>query len=686
MPHRFMSLWPRARRWLVRRLLAMDGLPAAPVAPAATAAQDRLDTYAHGTWGAQPAVDIFKGVWSSELPAALGVHSGSAKLFEDPRIQWMLGQLGSIAHWRVLELGPLEGGHSAMLQQAGAGQVLAMDACAMSYLKCLVVKDLCKLDRVDFQYGDFMAYLDQVGPGFDLVVASGVLYHQRDPAACIARMAARSDRVFIWTHYYTDDLHTANLRADMFTPVPAKPLGAPVEGFSGEVFRLDYEAYLAGVKYRGGVDDHTHWMRREDILACLRHSGLTEITIAFDQQEHPFAANFALLAQRPGTSTARPNASTAAAARDYRAHMRAMGGPEPWCIDAIRLHHGVLEVSGWAIPPAGVIGRMGFMVNGQTVTAVECGLPRPDVGSFYWFYPASGYGGFALHHPLVADGDLPVHLQYVDLATGQVIATQHDFFARPQDLRGESPAPPLALVQRTHTGNSADQYFVEGMSTSCAIAAAFVEATGQQLGGVGTILDFGCGPGRLTRHLLNEPGLRVLGVDVDTACVDWCRAHLSAAQLLQGPLRPPLGLETASVDCVLAIEVMQHLGEADGLQWLAEWVRVCKPGGYLLVSIAADLALTRARLSEAHYASIEGYEFLELSRNPDLDGVIEDGGYYKNVLHSHAYIHRVWPTLGLEVLRIVPGCIGNHHDLVVLRCLGPLVINTEHSSATAMPN
>ncbi|OYT92371.1 MAG: hypothetical protein CFE43_08895 [Burkholderiales bacterium PBB3] len=684
MPSPNTGFWQRARRWLVRRLIAMDAMhtldarPApqqsearlAPTEPAAIAMHDPLDTYARGTLGAQAAVDIFKGVWSSELPAALGVHSGGAKLFEDPRIQWMLDQLGGIAHWRVLELGPLEGGHSSMLQAAGAGQVLAMDACAMSYLKCLIVKDLCKLTQVDFQYGDFMTYLEQSGPGFDLVVASGVLYHQRDPVACLQRMAARSDRLFIWTHYYTDDLHTEHLRADMFTPVPAGTVGGLAQGFNGTLFRLNYEAYLPGVKYRGGVDDHTHWMRREDILACLQQCGLTDIRIAFDQQEHPFAANFALLAQRPGagdTPDTPPEASPASLL-DYRAQMRALGGPEPWCIDAIRLYNGVLEVSGWAIPPAGVIGRMGFVVNGQTVAALECGLPRPDVGSFYWFYPASGYCGFALRHPIATIDDKPLHLQYIDIGTGQTIAPQHDFYAHPQDLRGESPAPPLALVQRTHTGNSADQYFVEGTSIYYAIANAFLEATGQPLSTAGTVLDFGCGPGRLTRHLLREPGLRVVGVDVDPACVDWCREHLGAARFMAGPLHPPLTLETASVDCVLAIAVMQHLREEDGLQWLAEWVRICKPGGYLLVSIASDLALTRARLSEAHYASIRGYAVVELSRNPDLDGVIADTDYYKNVLHSHAHIHSVWPSLGVEVLRIVPGCIGNHHDLVVLRC------------------
>lgn len=641
-------------------------LPTGPAAPA-----DRLDTYAKGSTGAQATVDIFKGVWSSELPPHLGVTSGNAKLFDDPRIHWMIERLGGVAGWRVLELGPLEGGHSYMLQQAGAEHVVAVEACAMSYLKCLVVKDLCQLARVDFRYGDFMAFLETDGAAFDLVVASGVLYHQRDPIACIERMAARSDKVFLWTHYYTDDLCSSQMRSDMFEPVPAgRPFPgavrappAPGDGFSCEVFRLNYDTYLPGVKYRGGVDDHSHWMRREDILSCLRHYGLADIEVAFDQADHPFAANFALLAKRPG------GARVAQDANRFRKEMRAMSGPEPWCIDSIRIEKDFLEVTGWAIPPAGVVGRMGFLVDGQPVSLAQCGRTREDVAAYYWFFPAADRSGFSFRHPIDAAFDAPHLVQYADLATGLVIAPQHDLRFRPQDLRGETPTPPLALIQRTHTGNSVDQYLVEGYSIYSSVMHCFAQATGQTIDSVGCVLDFGCGPGRLTRYLLNEPVLKVVAVDVDPACVDWCRDHLGRAAYHQSPLRPPLALEAESVGCVLAIYVMQHLGEHDGLGWLAEWARICEPGGTLLISIAADLALTRARLSESHYASVKGYGFLDLCRNPDLDGVISDPNYYRNVFHSHEYVNRVWPSFGLEVQRIVPGCIGNHHDLVILRRL-----------------
>lgn len=649
-------------------------MPTRPPGPPA----DPFDTYARGVFGAQATVDIFKSVWSSQLPPELGVHSGATPLFDDPRIHWMIEKLGGVQGWRVLELGPLEGGHSTMLQHAGARQVLAIDACAMSYLKCLVVKDLCKLSRVDFRFGDFMAFMASDNTVHDLIVASGVLYHQRDPIACIERIASRCDRVFLWTHYYTDGLHSDHLRSDMFERIRSDQAqgrdaangasttaaGAPLPQprFACDYFRLNYETYLPGVKYRGGVDDHAHWMRREDILACLRHYGFTDIEVAFDQHDHPFGANCALLAQRP------PKAQTTQHYSDaHGADMRARSGAEPWCIDSIRVVDGQLEVAGWAIPPGGAMGRIGFLVNGQPVTDLTCGITRPDVGVFYWFFPAAHRSGYHFRHRLDATAQAPVLLQYVDHATGQVVDNAHDMAFRPQDLRGDAVAPPLALIQRTHTGNSVDQYCVEGYSIYRTLAACYREATGQPLGSAGRVLDFGCGPGRLTRYLLDEPTLEVIAVDVDPACIDWCRLHLGGASCHQGPLRAPLSLPTGSVDCVLAIDVMQHLGEDDGLAWLAEWLRVCKPGGTLLVSIASALALTRAHLAESHFDGVKDCGFLDLSRNPDLDTVVSEVDYYRNVFHSHDYVNRVWPGLGCSVLRIVPGCIGNHHDLVVLR-------------------
>src|SRR5688500_14163804 len=78
-----------------------------------------LDAYIHTAPSPQTAADIFKGEWSSRLPVA-GLESGGAELFNDERVKWGVEQIGGVEGKTVLDLGPLEGGHSAMFERLGA--------------------------------------------------------------------------------------------------------------------------------------------------------------------------------------------------------------------------------------------------------------------------------------------------------------------------------------------------------------------------------------------------------------------------------------------------------------------------------------------------------------------------------------------------------------------------------------
>src|SRR5438105_2197528 len=86
--------------------------------PAATPAPIVDDRYVREPPSAQCAVDLFKGEWATALPEHLGVHAGTLTLMEDPRIDWFIQQAGGVDGRRVLELGPLEGAHTYMLEQA----------------------------------------------------------------------------------------------------------------------------------------------------------------------------------------------------------------------------------------------------------------------------------------------------------------------------------------------------------------------------------------------------------------------------------------------------------------------------------------------------------------------------------------------------------------------------------------
>ncbi len=104
-------------------------------------------------------VSLFEGGWASELPIP-GVKSGASSLFDDDRIHWFLKSISGVRNARVLELGPLEGGHSCMLEQAGARQVVAGESNGRAWLKCLAVKETLGLSKVHFLLGDFVRYLE----------------------------------------------------------------------------------------------------------------------------------------------------------------------------------------------------------------------------------------------------------------------------------------------------------------------------------------------------------------------------------------------------------------------------------------------------------------------------------------------------------------------------------------------
>jgi hypothetical protein len=238
----------------------------------------------------QNAVDIFQGAWASDLSQVLpGVQAGRHGLFTDDRPRLAadrLGQGGRLDGYSVLELGPLEGAHSWRLEQLGAAEVTAIEANVTAFLKCLVVKEALGLQRTRFLLGDFSEFLRTGERRFDLIFASGVLYHMEDPLELIALMAGASDRCFVWTHYYDA------ARCPGRTPEPAARAG-----FEAVYHRKDYGA--KGAQFWGGNRDTASWMEKAAILGAFRHFGLGEVEVVQDEPEHENGPAFSFVARRP---------------------------------------------------------------------------------------------------------------------------------------------------------------------------------------------------------------------------------------------------------------------------------------------------------------------------------------------------------------------------------------------------
>lgn len=255
-----------------------------------------LDAYLKTIPSDQNILDLFDNEWSSFVPGEGRLaRPGPAHVFDDGRIHWASQFFGGFSGLNVLELGPLEAGHTTMLEKSGAASVLSIEANTRAFLKCLCIKELFQLQRSRFLLGDFVEYLRHSKGRFDLVVASGVLYHMLDPVELLTLIAQVTDRIFIWTHYYDDDI----IRS---IPGLSRKFGKPkTEVRNGVVITSSEQSYLESLNWSGfcgGSAIGSVWMTRESILNYVRSLGFGRIETAMIQPDHQNGPAFAFCASR----------------------------------------------------------------------------------------------------------------------------------------------------------------------------------------------------------------------------------------------------------------------------------------------------------------------------------------------------------------------------------------------------
>lgn len=241
-----------------------------------------LDCYSSEYPSPQQAINLFAGEWSSAFPQEMHLQAGPVALFDDQRIEAGLTALGGVQDQTVLELGPLEGGHSYQLEKAGARSVLAIEANSRAFLKCLIAKEIMGMQRVRFLYGDFMTYLRQSPPRFDFVLCSGVLYHQKEPMELLQLLAGVTDRVLLWTHYYDESIIRAS---SLLSPkFPSSQL-SNFAGFEHRLHRQEYQAALTNARFCGAGAEYSHWMERQPLLDALKHVGFSQVKVLQDDPQ-----------------------------------------------------------------------------------------------------------------------------------------------------------------------------------------------------------------------------------------------------------------------------------------------------------------------------------------------------------------------------------------------------------------
>lgn len=225
-------------------------------------------------------------------------------------------------------------------------------------------------------------------------------------------------------------------------------------------------------------------------------------------------------------------------------------------------------------------------------------------------------------------------------------------------LSGRPAVPPSKLIYLVAGHRSASAFLAGGLSASEAIRAVLAR-NGLRMEQFGSVLDFGCGVGRIIRHWNGGQPPVLHGTDYNADLIEWCRANLRAVEFRVNTLSGELPYESETFDFIYSFSVFTHLREPLQFHWIDELARVLKPGGYVYLTTHGEYYLTALDASEQ-----ERFRKGELV----VREAEESGSNRCAVFHPASYV-RENLTRGLVVADFIPtGAHGDSmHDVHLLQ-------------------
>ena len=104
------------------------------------------------------------------------------------------------------------------------------------------------------------------------------------------------------------------------------------------------------------------------------------------------------------------------------------------------------------------------------------------------------------------------------------------------------------------------------------------------------ILDWGCGPGRIIRHLPEIIGneCEYYATDYNEKSINWCEKNLTNIQFNKNTLKAELPYNNNVMDIIYGLSIFTHLSEKLHYDWYNELYRILKPNGIMLLTTQGD--------------------------------------------------------------------------------------------------
>ena len=225
------------------------------------------------------------------------------------------------------------------------------------------------------------------------------------------------------------------------------------------------------------------------------------------------------------------------------------------------------------------------------------------------------------------------------------------------------PYPPAKLRWRVH-GAFDLQSFIDVGLRDCTDIVDLLSRIDKKVSDFNSILDFGCGCGRVIRYLRKHTNFsRICGTDIDNEAVIWCQKNLLPLTFYNNPFEPPSSFSDARFDFIYAISVFTHLDEDMQLAWLNELKRITKVGGIILLTVHGPSCYGKFTNAESNVLKTKGFLFhVSQTGRFKMDGLPD---FYQTTYHSREYIYREWGKI-FTVLDYIDQGVNGHQDAILL--------------------
>lgn len=311
---------------------------------------------------------------------------------------------------------------------------------------------------------------------------------------------------------------------------------------------------------------------------------------------------------------------------------------------------GMVELS----QPSG--GEIGSAIAGARIEQFRAG------GFGYLLVPADVYPWLREHRDVLRY--LRSHFRRVpaDESVCNIYALQPIAPGTPRVAEDDLPIPPPEMIGLVAGGLPPSGWFEKGRYGVTWIREMLAR-NGIELGRIGSLLDFGCGCGRVIRHWPGLTDARLHGSDYNPYLVDWCSNNLPVGEFSVNGLEPPLPFDDDSFDLVYSLSIFTHLDESLQVPWMEEMIRVTKPGGVFVLTFHGRSRLEHVDKFENSEEIVRAFEAGEL--------VVwrgeQAGGSGCAAWHPQAYVYEVLAR-DVEVIDYSPsGALDIRQDAVLFR-------------------